>query len=299
MYVQSLRKMARIKSYFAIEREFDRYYELLKSQLRDGSDFTDVRDEEDLKIQVGRTFDKSKAWDNPNRAIPIEKAHLNMTKEDNPHYYEQLCAKHEVIRPIDETEKVSSQQLDPSMIEFLMEKPIEHWDSVSLQLLTQGLSNPETRNNLTMYLQSKPHKQEVRLIKELMLESLKQSRLPEVNPLQPTENFRRNISLVSLLTDNSGAHDVQLAYYAKVIEENNKSRGNDSFRTESSGNPDMAENGPFGKNDMGISLHEISPNPKKNLDQRLSSQSLVIPLLDSIREPSPSINFNRSPEDED
>lgn len=31
MYVQSLRKMARIKSYFAIEREFDRYYDLLKS----------------------------------------------------------------------------------------------------------------------------------------------------------------------------------------------------------------------------------------------------------------------------
>lgn len=30
MYVQSLRKMARIKSYFTIEREFDRYYDLLK-----------------------------------------------------------------------------------------------------------------------------------------------------------------------------------------------------------------------------------------------------------------------------
>lgn len=30
MYVQSLRKMALIKSYFAIEREFDRYYDLLK-----------------------------------------------------------------------------------------------------------------------------------------------------------------------------------------------------------------------------------------------------------------------------
>ena len=30
IYVQSLRKMAQIKSYFAIEREFDRYYDLLK-----------------------------------------------------------------------------------------------------------------------------------------------------------------------------------------------------------------------------------------------------------------------------
>ena len=43
-YVQSLGKMSRIKSYYAIEREFDRYYELLKEQLRDGSDLTDVRD---------------------------------------------------------------------------------------------------------------------------------------------------------------------------------------------------------------------------------------------------------------
>ena len=58
------------------------------------------------------------------------------------------------------------------------------------------------------------------MIKELMLESLKQSsHLPEVNPLQPTENFRRNMSLVSLLTDNSGAYDGQLAYYAKVMEQ--------------------------------------------------------------------------------
>jgi len=71
-----------------------------------------------------------------------------------------------------------------------------------------------------LYLQSKPLKLEVRLIKELMLDSLKQQNLPEVNPLQPTENFRRNISLVSLLTEDSGAHDVQLAYYAKVIEQN-------------------------------------------------------------------------------
>ena len=30
-YVQSLRKIAHIKSYVAIEREFDRYYDLLKS----------------------------------------------------------------------------------------------------------------------------------------------------------------------------------------------------------------------------------------------------------------------------
>ena len=65
------------------------------------------------------------------------------------------------------------------------------------------------------------------MIKELMLDSLKQSNqhLPEVNPLHSNENLRRNMSLVSLLTDNSGAHDVQLAYYAKVIESNMQSKG--------------------------------------------------------------------------
>lgn len=69
-----------------------------------------------------------------------------------------------------------------------------------------------------MYLQSKPHRKEVRLIKELMLDALRQSNLPEVNLLHQNSAMRRNISLVSLLTDNSGAHDAQLAYFAKQIE---------------------------------------------------------------------------------
>ena len=157
--------------------------------------------------------------------IPIEKAHLNVTHHDNPQLYEQLCVKHESIEVVDQTAATAGasevKQMDPSMLEFFFEKPIEHWDAVSLQFLTQSLANPETRATLTMYLQSKPVKQEVRLIKELMLDSLKLSNhLPEVNPLHRNENLRRNMSLVSLLTDNSGAHDVQLAYYAKVIESN-------------------------------------------------------------------------------
>lgn len=97
MYVQSLRKIAQIKSYFSIEREFDRYYQLLKAQLRDGSEFTDVRDNEELRIIAARTFDKSKAWDNPNLNIPLEKAHLNISGEDNPQIFEQLCVKHDTI----------------------------------------------------------------------------------------------------------------------------------------------------------------------------------------------------------
>ena len=51
---------------------------------------------------AARTFDKSKAWDNPKLQIPLEKAHLNMTKADDPQYYEQLCCKHDIIKPNDE-----------------------------------------------------------------------------------------------------------------------------------------------------------------------------------------------------
>ena len=105
MYVQSLRKMARIKSYFAIEREFNRYYDLLKMQLRDGNAMTDGHDQEEIKIMAERTFDKTKAWDNPNRHIPIEKAHLNIMDDTDPQFYEQLCIKHDSIKQNVEKQK--------------------------------------------------------------------------------------------------------------------------------------------------------------------------------------------------
>lgn len=74
--------------------------------------------------------------------------------------------------------------IDPSLLEYLFEKtPIEQWDNVSQQYLTEGLANPETKNSYTMYLKSKPNREEARLVKEIMLNSLKQTSLPEVNPL--------------------------------------------------------------------------------------------------------------------
>ena len=79
--------------------------------------------------------------------------------------------------------KDSPKVLDASMLEFLFEKPIHHWDALSLQFMTQRLHDPVTRQILTKYLSIKPEKREVRMVKELMLDSLKQSRLPEVNPL--------------------------------------------------------------------------------------------------------------------
>lgn len=77
-----------------------------------------MRDEEDLKITAFRTFDKTKAWDNPVVHIPLEMAHLSLGKGDgagvddtNPQFYEQLCVKHDTIEPTfipDEKPKTSS-----------------------------------------------------------------------------------------------------------------------------------------------------------------------------------------------
>ena len=81
--------MSHIKSYFGIEREFDRYYQLLKAQLRDGTTLDDIRDEDAIKIAAAKTFDIDKIWSNPNIKIPLEKAHLYMCAVgDNPQEYE-------------------------------------------------------------------------------------------------------------------------------------------------------------------------------------------------------------------
>ena len=58
----SLLEMAHIRSYFGIEREFDRYYHLLKSQLRDGTNFDDNREDDEIQIAASRTFDAEKVW---------------------------------------------------------------------------------------------------------------------------------------------------------------------------------------------------------------------------------------------
>lgn len=69
--------MAHIRSYFGIEREFDRYYKLLKSQLRESSqiDQAELPDLDLIQIGATKTFDRSKAWENPNPEIPLTIAH--------------------------------------------------------------------------------------------------------------------------------------------------------------------------------------------------------------------------------
>jgi len=61
--------------------------------------------------------------------IPLEKAHLNLlTKENDPLVFEQLCVRHDTIKPDFEG---PDDGIDSSMLEFLFEKPTEQWDSVS------------------------------------------------------------------------------------------------------------------------------------------------------------------------
>ena len=120
--------MCHIRSYFAIEREFDRYYQLLKAQLRDSTTFDDIRDQDALNIAAAKTFDVDRIWTNPNTKVPLERAHLFLSeaKEDNPQQYERLCINNEEIRP--GLSPVDPRQLDPSMIEYLLEIPADEWN---------------------------------------------------------------------------------------------------------------------------------------------------------------------------
>ena len=169
-------------------------------------------------MAASRTFDASKAWENPNIVIPIEKAHLTTSKADTSQLYEKLCVKHDQVQMVSKGETQDSIEMDQTMIEHLCEKPILEWDASSLQQLTMGMQDPEKKSSYQLYLQSRPHKEEIHKIKELMLESIKTNQNANLmasksNPFHRSQSF----GLVSLLSENS-RHDAQLAYYAKVIE---------------------------------------------------------------------------------
>ena len=54
-----------------------------------------------------------------------------MVNDSDPLFYEQLCIKHDQIVP-DQKKESNRRQIDASMLEYLFEKPFEHWDNVSL-----------------------------------------------------------------------------------------------------------------------------------------------------------------------
>ena len=129
---------------------------------------------------------------------------------------------------IDET--YDSAALDSLLSE---EKPLDQWNAASLNNILESLvANPETRSNFRQYLQSGPEKIEATLVRELLLEGLKQSSsLPELNPLHDVmggTQIRPNVSLVSLLNgaefvDGEEAisfegQDDQLNFYAEFME---------------------------------------------------------------------------------
>jgi hypothetical protein len=61
-YLHTLRKMAHIRSYFGIEREFNRYYERLRNQLRDNAHAELDSDPTMLDLAAKRTYDRNFAW---------------------------------------------------------------------------------------------------------------------------------------------------------------------------------------------------------------------------------------------
>jgi hypothetical protein len=67
-------KIAHIRSYFGIEREFDRFYVRLKAQVR-GSTMLNYLDRDAIEITSKRTQDQSKNWDNPEPSNDINIAH--------------------------------------------------------------------------------------------------------------------------------------------------------------------------------------------------------------------------------
>jgi len=68
-------EIAQIRSYYGIEREFDRYFARLKNQLR-GGEALDELDKDNYVSAVKNTFDRTKVWDNPDPSIDIETVHL-------------------------------------------------------------------------------------------------------------------------------------------------------------------------------------------------------------------------------
>ena len=57
MYVKTLKKIALIRSIFGIEREFDRYYNRLKAQVRGGDHKLDLYDSDAVEYLTRRAND--------------------------------------------------------------------------------------------------------------------------------------------------------------------------------------------------------------------------------------------------
>ena len=178
--------------------------------MRDGTTFDDIRDEDAIKIAAARTFDQDKIWSNPDNRIPLEKAHLYAGKGgDDPQAYERLCVDNDEIAATGRTEPT---ELDPSMIEYLLETPIEEWNSVSLSSVTRSMGDQPKKRGFDLYLQTRPEQAEKHKIKEIMLEQMRTER--KFKNRMPVQ---RN-SMLSLLSGDSHYSDSQLSAYARAIE---------------------------------------------------------------------------------
>ena len=199
--------MCHIRSYFAIEREFDRYYQLLKGQLRDGTNCDDICDEDALQLAAIQTFDEEKIWPNPNIKIPLEKSHLAVTYTENPQIYEQLCIQQEEIQV---TKKQNDTDITHSSVDILLSSPYEEWHEACRYIVAKSTVDPSRKLSFNLYLQSKPARLESRVIKEFMLGQ-------KLYDQRAVKNVMTSHSLISM-NESLLSRDTQLDHYAKVIE---------------------------------------------------------------------------------
>jgi hypothetical protein len=61
--------MAHIRSYFGIEREFNRYYDRLRNQLRDLPHPELDADPSYLELAAKRTFDRKQVWNSSTKSL--------------------------------------------------------------------------------------------------------------------------------------------------------------------------------------------------------------------------------------
>jgi len=102
-------EIAHIRSYYGVEREFDRYYTRLKAQLRGAHNFDQQLPDGDLiKYMAEKAENRNNLWDNPDPEVPLATAHLyNRDQQDDDDSDEALITLEHLNCRFNTIEKVS------------------------------------------------------------------------------------------------------------------------------------------------------------------------------------------------
>ena len=116
--MQSLRKMAHIRSYFGIEREFNRYYERLRNQLRDPVG-NSAMDGDPIMLEVARkrTYERNYVWNmDSSHGIKKKSTHALLdlevvSEKDSLQYCFAKAAKNEIESSSSSQQSVHSDRM--------------------------------------------------------------------------------------------------------------------------------------------------------------------------------------------